>query len=748
MKRLLPFLRPFTGFLVLAAGMVFLQASANLALPDYMARIVNVGIQQAGVERPLPRALRERTFQRVSLFLTPEAQTQLEAAYTRVTPDEPDAAIYMDEFPLLKQEPIYVLREDLSSDERREVEALMASPLVLVAALDRLQENPEQVRQMLPELAERWAQRPPGMDFWTLLPQLPWEARQSMLDAVAQRFQALGGEAALHQAAARVVRAEYEALGVDMARLQARYILRVGGEMLLVALLAAAATVAAGYFAARLAAGLAHNLRQALVRHVLGFSAAELERFSTASLVTRATNDITQIQTTLNILVRMVFFAPFMGLGALWLALTKAPNMWWTMALAVLLVVLLIAVVFALVIPRFRKIQEQVDRVNRVVRENLTGMMVVRAFHREDYEEARFDVENRTLTRLTLFVNRVFVVVMPFMMLVMNGAIVGILWVGAHEVARVHIRVGDMMAFMQYAMMVVFAFMMMSMVFVLYPRADVSAHRVADVLEQPITITDPPRAAMVPRPFVPTVAFQDVHFRYPDAEADMLRAITFRVEPGQVVGIIGTTGSGKSTLVNLIPRFYDVTQGSLRVSGLDVRSWPLTELRARIGYVPQRAGLFQGTVESNLRMAAPDADEATLWEALRVAQADFILEHPQGLQAEVAQGGSNFSGGQRQRLTIARALVKRAPIYIFDDCFSALDYVTEARLRQELRRYLAGSTVFIVSQRVASIMHADVILVLDEGRLVGLGTHEELLATNEVYRDIALAQLETPPPTG
>ncbi len=741
MKRLLPFLRPFLGFLALAAGMVLLQAYANLALPDYMARIVNVGIQQAGVERPLPQALRETTFRRVVLFLSPEEKARLEAAYRRLTPGSPEAAAYVDRFPLLKREPVYVLREGITAQERAGLEALLARPLVLVAALERMETNPEMARQMLPGLAERLGQLPPGMSLWDVLPRLPQSAKQAMLTALDRRFQALGGDPALRQAAARVVRAEYEALGMDMARLQARYILRVGGEMLLVALLAAAATVAAGYFAARLAAGLAHDLRQALVRHVMAFSAAELERFSTASLITRATNDITQIQTTLNILVRMAFFAPFMGLGALWLALTKAPNMWWTLALAVFLVVLLIAVVFALVIPRFRKIQEQVDRVNRVVRENLTGMMVVRAFNREDHEASRFDVENQTLTRLTLFVNRVFVVVMPFMTLVMNAAIVGILWVGAHEVAQVHIRVGDMMAFMQYAMMVVFAFMMMSMVFVLYPRADVSAHRVADVLEQPITITEPRGPARVPRPFVPRVEFREVSFRYPDAEADMLRAITFRVEPGQVVGIIGTTGSGKSTLVNLILRFYDVTAGSLLVSGLNVRAWPLAELRKRIGYVPQRATLFQGTVESNLRMAAADADEATLWEALRVAQADFILEHPKGLQAEVAQGGSNFSGGQRQRLTIARALVKRAPIYIFDDCFSALDYATEARLRRELRTYLRGSTVFIVSQRVASIMDADLILVLDQGRLVGLGTHEELLATNEVYRDIALAQL-------
>ena len=742
MRRIVPYIKRFTLFILLAAALVFVQADATLALPDYMSRIVNVGIQQAGVERALPQAMRQTTYEHVMLFLTPEEQGQVEGAYVLISPRAPEAAAYVDTYPMLQQEPIYVLRDDLAPETYDALERRLARPLLAVAAIEQVQRNPEMAQQMLPNMGLDLSRLPPGMDLWSALARLPWERREAILGSIDARFETIGGLRAIVQAAARATRAEYEALGVDMTRLQRDYILRVGGEMMLVALLAALATVGAGYFAARTAAGLAHDLRQALFTHVMGFSAAELDRFSTASLITRATNDITQIQTALNILVRMIFFAPFMGIGALIRAIAKAPNMWWTIALAVVLVVSVIAVVFVLVIPRFQRIQQLVDKLNLITRENLTGMMVVRAFNREEDEKQRFQAVNQDVTRLTLFVNRVFVIVVPFMMLVMNVAMIAILWVGAHEVARAQIRVGDMIAFMQYAMQVVFAFMMMSMVFVLYPRADVSAHRVADVLETPITIAEPRAPRPLPSPFVPSVEFRHVSFRYPDAEEDMLHDVTFHVAPGQTVGIIGTTGSGKSTLINLIPRFYEVSAGQILVSGVDIRQVSLHDLRARIGYVPQKANLFAGTVESNLRLGAEDADEETLYEALRVAQADFILEHPQGLQAEVAQGGVNFSGGQRQRLTIARALVKRAPIYIFDDCFSALDYKTDARLRRALREYLKGSTIFIVSQRVATIMHADLILVLDEGRLIAQGTHRHLVESCDVYRDIALSQLQ------
>jgi len=571
---------------------------------------------------------------------------------------------------------------------------------------------------------------------------MPFDKRQEIVQGLTARFSAIGGEKAMVQAAARAVKSEYEALGMDTASIQNRYILRTGGLMLLIALVSAVATISVGFLAAKIAAGLARDLRRYLFERVMGFSAAELDRFSTASLITRATNDITQVQTALAIIVRIAFYAPIIGIGAIIHALQKSPSMWWTIALALVVLLGMITVVFSIAVPKFKIIQRLVDRLNLILRENLTGMMVVRAFNRQDYERERFDRTNVELTRINLFVNRVFVIVMPVMMLVLNGVMVLILWVGAHEVAQATIRVGDMIAFMQYAMQVVFSFLMLSMLLILVPRADVSANRVADVLETKITVQDPPVPRSFPQPFRPSIRFDHVYFRYPDAKDDLLHDIHVHIEAGQTVGIMGTTGSGKSTLVNLIPRFYDVTQGAIYVDGVDIREAPLKELRDKIGYVPQRAVLFAGTIESNLRFAKPDATEEEMRRALEIAQADFVLEHPRGLQAEVAQGGINFSGGQRQRLTIARALVKDAPIYIFDECFSALDYKTDARLRRALREHLSGRTIIIVSQRVATIKDSDVILVLDEGRLICQGTHEELLQTCEVYREIAESQLK------
>jgi len=443
----------------------------------------------------------------------------------------------------------------------------------------------------------------------------------------------------------------------------------------------------------------------------------------------------------------MVFYAPIIGIGGIIRAVDKSPSMWWTIALAVGILLAMIITVFSIALPKFRLIQSLVDKLNLVARENLSGMMVVRSFDREKHEEARFDRANRELTDTNLFVNRLFVIMMPFMMLIMNGATMLILWVGSNQVAQAQMEVGDMMAFMQYAMQIVFAFLMLSMLFIMFPRADVSAHRVADVLEMPISVLDPAQPKHFPAAFQPTIEFRDVSFRYPGADDDVLHNLTFRIEAGQTVGIMGTTGSGKSTVVNLIPRFFDVTGGSLLISGVDIREVPLKELRDKIGYIPQRSNLFTGTIESNLRYADENADEETLRFALNLAQAaDFVQERGQeagdGLHAEVSQGGLNFSGGQKQRLSIARALVKRAPIFIFDDSFSALDYRTDARLRQALLKQLRHSTVLIVSQRIATIKNADQILVLDEGRLVGQGTHEELMRTNDIYREIALSQLK------
>jgi len=472
------------------------------------------------------------------------------------------------------------------------------------------------------------------------------------------------------------------------------------------------------------------------------FSRAEMARFSTASLITRSTNDITQIQMVTMIMVRMVFYAPIIGIGGTLRALSKGASMWWIIALGVLVLIGLIAIAFTIAVPKFKVVQNLIDRLNLIARENLTGMMVVRAFNRQKYEEKRFDQASLDLTRTSLFVNRVFVLMMPLMMLIMNVLSILIIWVGAHQVAQATMQVGDMMAFMQYAMQIVFAFLMLSMLFILLPRADVAANRVAEVLETDLTILDPADPKSFPEPFHGDIEFRHVSFRYPDAEEDVLHDLNFVAKAGQTTAIIGTTGSGKSTVVNLIPRFYDVTDGAIYINGVDIRQVRLSDLRDKIGYIPQQSNLFSGSIESNLRYADENVDEETLKLALEIAQADdFVFSNPEGLQGEVSQGGANFSGGQKQRLSIARALIKKPPIYIFDDSFSALDYKTDARLRKALKEHLGGSTVIIVSQRVATIKDADQILVLDEGRIICQGTHDELMETCEVYREIALSQL-------
>ncbi len=741
MVRIAKYLKPFALLVVLAVALLFVQADADLTLPDYMSRIVNVGIQQGGIERAVPEALRQTTMQHLSLFVTEQEQQEILSYYRLVQPGTPEAQALASQYPLVQQEPIYVLK-DTAPEVIDHLEPLMSKGLLMVYGIQRIEENPEEAKQLMPNAGFDLSQLPPNTDLFAMLAKMPVSKREEISQAMTERFQAIGGEKALVQAATRAVKAEYDALGVDTAKIQNDYILHTGALMLLIALVAAIATISVGYLAARIAAGLARDLRHALFAKVMHFSGAEFDRFSTASLITRATNDITQIQTATMMLVRMVFYAPIIGIGAIMHALDKSPSMWWTIALAVIVLLGVISVVFSVTLPKFKIIQRLIDRLNLILRENLTGMMVVRAFNRQDYESRRFDRTNRDLTDISLFVNRVFVVIMPAMMLVLNGAMILILWVGSHEVAKATMQVGDMMAFMQYAMQVVFAFLMLSMVFIVLPRADVSAHRVADVLETEITVLPPEQPKAFPEPFDPSIRFTNVSFRYPEAKEDMLHDINIDIAPGQTVGIMGTTGSGKTTLVNLIPRFYDVTEGSITIDGVDIRDVDLQDLRARIGYVPQRSNLFAGTIESNLRFANPNADEETMRRALAIAQADFVFKHPRGLQAEVSQGGINFSGGQRQRLTIARALVKDAPIYIFDECFSALDYKTDARLRQALRQHLSGRTIIIVSQRVATIKDADQILVLDQGRVICQGTHRELMEGCEVYREIALSQLK------
>jgi ATP-binding cassette subfamily B protein len=538
------------------------------------------------------------------------------------------------------------------------------------------------------------------------------------------------------------VKTEYAALGMNTDKLQSDYILRVGILMLLVTLLSGACTIAVGYLSARTAAGLARDLRRNVFERVENFSSTEFDKFSTASLITRSTNDITQVQMVVIMMMRMVIYAPIIGIGGVIRAIDKSANMWWIIALAVVVILGLILTVFSIALPKFKAIQNLIDRLNLVTRENLSGMLVIRAFNMQTFEEDRFDQANKNLTKTLLFINRVMVVMMPVMMMVMNLVMLAIIWVGAHQVAESTMQVGDMMAFMQYAMQILFAFLMLSMMFIMLPRAAVSGDRIAAVLDTEPVIKDPQTPKQFPEPFKGTIEFRDVDFRYPGAEEDVLHDISFTAKPGQTTAFIGTTGSGKSSIVSLIPRFYEASKGAIYVDGMDIRQVAQHDLRDRIGFVPQKSNLFSGTIESNLRYADAAASDDELKKAADIAQAsEFIDAKPEGLQSEVAQGGMNVSGGQKQRLAIARALVKKAPIYIFDDSFSALDYKTDAALRKALKQHTGSSTLLIVTQRIATIKNAEQIIVLDEGRIVGKGTHHELMQDCEVYRGIATSQL-------
>jgi len=711
MVRLARYLKPFLLLVVVAIVLLFTQAMADLSLPGYMARIVNVGIQQGGIEDAVPGAIRQSQMDRLVLFMSADEQAQVLRHYTLVEHQSPDYEKYVKDYPALADQPIYVLGH-VSDEDIDRLNPILGTAFLALSGVERAAEGGASAD----------------------VSALPAEARQQMLDKIEQTYAAMG-RSGITQAAVATVKAEYAALGVNTGSLQNRYIVKTGLHMLLLALVSAACTVTVGFLAARTAAGAARDLRRDLFKKIESFSNSEFDKFSTASLITRSTNDVTQVQMVIIMLLRIVCYAPIMGIGGIIRAMNTNATMWWIIAVAVAALLTLILTLFLVALPKFRIVQSLTDRLNLVTRENLSGIMVVRAFNAQSFEEARFDRANKDLTDTTLFISRAMASMFPMMMIIMNGLSLLIIWVGAHQVAKSAMQVGDMMAFMQYAIQVVMSFFMLSIMFIVLPRASVSGARIADVLETEPSIRDPQQPQRFAEPFDGTVEFRRVSFRYPGAEADVLHDLDFVARPGQ-------TGSGKSTLINLIPRFYDVTEGAILVNGIDIREVTQHDLRAKIGYMPQTATLFSGTIESNLRYGDETASPDDLALAADIAQAsEFIAEKSEGMAAEIAQGGANVSGGQRQRLSIARALVKKAPIYIFDDSFSGLDFKTDAALRRALKKQTGSSTVLIVTQRISTVMNAEQIIVLDEGRIVGKGTHSELLADCEVYREIATSQL-------
>ena len=738
MLRLLKYLKPYTLAILLTIGLLFIQANADLALPDYLSRIINNGIQQSGVENAVPEAIRQSQMDKLLIFMSADDQTRVLADYTLMDAQSPEAESHLEAYPALAQEPLYLLREL----DQAEVDALipvMGKSLLVVSGIEQMIANPESAPDM--GFGFDPAKIPAGVDVFSLLTQMPAAQLSQISAQINEQFAALG-DSMINQMAVSAVRAEYEAIGMNTAKLQTSYILRIGGVMLLISLLGGACAIAVGFLAARTAAGAARDIRKDTFKKVESFSNTEFDKFSTASLITRSTNDVTQVQHVIFMIQRMVFFAPIIGIGGIIRALDKGAGMWWLIGIAVLALITIILTIFAIALPKFKVVQNLIDRLNLVTRENLSGMMVIRAFNKQEDEAERFDNANRDLTDVSLFIARVMVTMMPLMMLLMNVLSVSIIWVGAHQVAEANMQVGDMMAFLQYAMQIVMAFLMMSMMFIFLPRAAVSGARIADVLETEATIIDPQEPRQFTKPFAGEIEFRDVSFRYPGALDDVLRNISFSARPGETTAFIGSTGCGKSTVVNLIPRFYDVTEGAIYLDGLDIRQVRQSDLRDKIGYVPQKGMLFSGTIKSNLLYADQNAADEVLNEATTIAQAaEFITAKAEGLESEISQGGTNVSGGQRQRLAIARALVKKPPIYIFDDSFSALDFKTDSALRKALKQKTGDSTVLLVTQRVATVKNADQIIVLDEGRVVGKGTHNELMKNCETYQEIATSQL-------
>ena len=688
--------------------LLIVQAAGDLTLPDYTSKIVNVGIQNGGIENVAPEVIRKSEMENMLIFT--EGDDKILASYEEISKDNLDSAEYeklVKKYPALENESLYRIKK-ISSSEQDELDSLMAKPLMMLSVTK----------------------------------QMPKEQLDQMLETVNQKLDDMQ-ESIIEQAAIQEVKSEYKAIGMDTDSIQNQYIIMAGLKMLGISLIIMISAISIMCLSARVAARLAKTLREKVFKKVLRFSNKEFSEYSTASLITRSTNDIQQIQGLIAILFRVLVYAPIIGIGGFLRVLNQSDNsMAWIIGVAIVAILFVVATLFIIAMPRFKKLQQLIDKLNLVAREILTGLPVIRAFNTEKKEEKRFDKANIDLTKTNLFVNRAMSFMMPTLMLIMNGISLLIVWVGAHGIDNGTMQVGNMMAFIQYTMQIVMSFLMISMVSIMLPRASVSANRINEIIETEEIIKD----SKEPKKLNPNkkglVEFKNVSFRYPDSDEEVLSDISFTAEPGKTTAIIGSTGSGKSTIVNLIPRFYDVTSGNLLIDGVDIKDISNKDLRKIIGFVPQKGILFSGTIESNIKYGNPNMSDEQMIEAAQIAQAtEFIESKPEKYQEPIAQGGSNVSGGQKQRLSIARAIAIDPEILVFDDSFSALDFKTDSILRAELAKKTQDKTVIIVAQRINTILNADQIIVLEDGKVVGKGTHEELIKTNETYKQIALSQL-------
>jgi ATP-binding cassette subfamily B multidrug efflux pump len=745
--------------------LLIVQAAGDLTLPDYTSKIVNVGIQNGGIENVAPQVIRKSEMENLLIFT--EDDDKILSSYEEISKENLENSEYeklVKKYPALENEVLYKIKK-LSSSEQEDLDSLMAKPLMMLSTLENEETSEQMKQQMLEQMSasaqtqvnaqmseqqkamqaqmlEQQKSEMQNMSLMEIIKQMPKEQLDTMLETVNQKLDDMQ-ESILEQAAIQEVKNEYKAIGIDTDSLQNQYIIISGLKMLGISLAIMVSAISIMCLSARVAARLAKTLREKVFKKVLNFSNKEFSEYSTASLITRSTNDIQQIQGLIAILFRVVVYAPIIGIGGFLRVLNQSDNsMAWIIGVAILAILFVVATLFIIAMPRFKKLQQLIDKLNLVAREILTGLPVIRAFNTEKKEEKRFDKANIDLTKTNLFVNRAMSFMMPILMLIMNGISLLIVWVGANGIDNGTMQVGNMMAFIQYTMQIVMSFLMISMVSIMLPRASVSANRINEVIETDEAIKD----SKEPKKLNPNkkgfVEFKNVSFRYPDSDEEVLSDISFTAEPGKTTAIIGSTGSGKSTIVNLIPRFYDVTSGNLLIDGVDIKDIANKDLRKIIGFVPQKGILFSGTIESNIKYGNPNMSDEQMIEAAQIAQAtEFIESKPEKYQEPIAQGGSNVSGGQKQRLSIARAIAIDPEILVFDDSFSALDFKTDSILRSELAKKTKDKTVIIVAQRINTILNADQIIVLEDGKVVGNGTHEELLKNNEIYKQIALSQL-------